>query len=62
MMLQPCHLSCATLMVKAAKIQNENQKFGEVFQRMTLLPEGGDFFHLCKPRGKTRAIATMAGL
>lgn len=36
MMLQACHLSCAILMVKAAKIQNENQKFGKGFQRMAV--------------------------
>lgn len=62
MTLEACHLFCATLMVKAEKIQNENQKFSKAFQRMTLLPEGRDFFHFCKPRGKARAVATMAGL
>lgn len=52
-MVQACHLSCATLMGKAAKIQNENQKFSKGFQGMTLLPEGGEFFHFFKPRGNS---------
>lgn len=47
MMLEARHLSCATLMVKAAEIQNESQKFSKGFQRMLLLPEGGGFFFPC---------------
>lgn len=43
LMLPTCLDSCAILMVKAAKIQNKNQKFSKAFQRMTLLPEGGVF-------------------
>lgn len=59
MPLQADHPSCATSMVKAAKIPDENQKFSRGFQGTVLLP---DVFHFCKPGGKARASATKAGL